>query len=217
MRKYILASIIAVIPGILYVSSHFGFFMWVPEESRHQHYLLKEYYNTPIFEENYQENENTAPEPEDKTSATPVATGEKPGQEIGGPAEAHDSRQRQELKHKIDTKYSNRLNAALAFYEKKLNNLVSSAFSEYVAGLEKGSLAGLAEKYIRAGQVLESECDSIIYGILADYKKELAVHSFPADAVESARKEYERKKAERKATLLDSGYRLIAKQTEDKN
>ena len=104
------------------------------------------------------------------------------------------------LRSQIEQKYISRLQYLASDYEGKLNNLASTALSEYNAVKKNNpnaDISPLINKYKSTGKALEAECDSQFYSILAAFESELRAHSFPLDAAVKAKETYEARKSAR--------------------
>lgn len=116
-----------------------------------------------------------------------------------------------QLQLEIENRHVARLRSIAGRYEGALNSLVAQAWSEYGAVKDRGNRAvlGVAEKYLSAGNALESRCDAQFYSELSAFAAELRSHGYPTDTVELAKREYQYAKAARKQEILSAAARSL--------
>ena len=90
------------------------------------------------------------------------------------------------------------------YYEKELNNLANAAWEDYISAQQEGEISiQMAFPYITEGLKLKAKCDNEIYTLLQKFESELRTNSIPLDKANMCRREYERRKSERKEAILE--------------
>ncbi|HHY30741.1 MAG TPA: hypothetical protein GX520_08680 [Syntrophaceticus sp.] len=109
------------------------------------------------------------------------------------------------LQEEIEARYTAHLLSTAQDYEKRLNSLANTAWEEYTEAQQEGKNISkpVAFKYFTEGQKLKTKCDNEIYTILQNFEAELSANSLPLDKANMCRREYERRKSERKQEILE--------------
>lgn len=90
-------------------------------------------------------------------------------------------------------------------YQGKIIALVGQAKSEYIA-MKNGQLdataMSLASKYMGMVKSMESEADAQFYHVLSQMEQDLINRGFPTDLVKTAELEYEQRKKNQRAAII---------------
>ncbi|KLU62688.1 hypothetical protein CEB3_c10000 [Peptococcaceae bacterium CEB3] len=91
----------------------------------------------------------------------------------------------------------------------RLDTLYAAAVQEYRQDKATGRVnrAALAQKYIQAGNLLESNVDSRFYSIMGSLQSELVSDGLPTDEVGVIKSQYEAAKAARRSAILGKALR----------
>lgn len=106
---------------------------------------------------------------------------------------------------RISDKYQAELTALQAEFDKKIDQLVSSAIREYRQNGQNNaaSLMKMAQHYVSAGKTLEADCDSRFYNTISAMEMELKSYNLPTGVVEQTKSSYTILKNDRRQQLIN--------------
>ena len=142
--------------------------------------------------------------PEDKKSAKESAAGAIPGMASA----SGDVPVKPVTLDEIESKYIPQFESLQALAVNRLDALYAEAVREYKQQSADGTLnrAELAQKYIQAGNMLETSIDSQFYGVLQAMESELAANNLPTDIIAAIKADYEGEKSGKRSQLLANAF-----------